>query len=281
MPHLENQPHVHIRFGNVDVGAVVTDQCEPLAGTPSSISPARRRQQLASKTTFAALSSLALFGIATFLSRHGHTASTLLRVSSERWEEKYVSSDPDEKCAKIVNKDKKDCGGLGTNDHGCRQLGCCWEPVQMQMVPWCFRLHGNGSDEEPSKHAVPQDKSPSPPPHPTRAPGKPANCQSLSPLARKQCGFYGISDEKCIDQGCCWHELHKKGVPWCYQAPTTTTTTLDFCSAQSVSLGPNKAACGASSESPENCNAMGCCYSKEGNGPTCFVVNPPAATIEE
>lgn len=281
MPHLENQLHAHIRYGNVDVVADATDQCEPPSGSASSISRARRKQQLACRTAFVALSSLALFGTAAFLSRHSQAALSLLRVSSETWEEKYVSSDSDEMCAKIANKDKKDCGGLGTNDHGCRQQGCCWEPVQMQMVPWCFRLHVNGSDEEPSKRAAPRDKGSSQPPRPTRAQGKPANCRSLPPLARKQCGFYGISDTKCIDQGCCWHELHKKGVPWCYQAPTTTTTTLDYCSAQSVALGQNKAACGASSESPENCNAMGCCYSKEGIGPTCFVVDPPATTIDQ
>jgi len=259
------------------MGADITDQHEQTAGTASSPSHVRRRRQLACKATLAASSFLALFGIATFLSGHGHTALTLMRVGSERVEEKYETSDSDEKCAKIANKDKKECGMVGTNDHGCRLQGCCWEPVQMQMVPWCFRLHGNGSVEEPSKQA-PQPKTSKPPLHTSRSPEM---CESLKLDARKPCGFYGITEEKCIGRGCCWHELHKKGVPWCYEGPTTTTTTLDYCSAQSKALGQDKTVCGASSESPENCYAMGCCYSKEGNGPACFVVDPPATTIDQ
>eukprot|EP00117_Sycon_ciliatum_P022190 scpid24312/ scgid19214/ Probable alpha-glucosidase Os06g0675700; Maltase len=49
------------------------------------------------------------------------------------------------------------------------------------------------------------------------------NCFTISPAAgdcfpqglRKDCGFFGITQQQCLDKGCCWHEFPDHS-PWCF-----------------------------------------------------------------
>lgn len=43
-----------------------------------------------------------------------------------------------------------------------------------------------------------------------------ASCR-IDSSGRKECGFFGITREQCLERGCCWGENGASGVPWCYR----------------------------------------------------------------
>ena len=55
---------------------------------------------------------------------------------------------------------------------------------------------------------------------------------SIQNLVKTDCGFIGVNQETCQDQGCCWNESQIEGEPWCFHSQTAgavvTTSTVQM-----------------------------------------------------
>merc|ERR1719189_3341829 len=59
-------------------------------------------------------------------------------------------------------------------------------------------------------------------PAPTPAPTPPSDAQcEVAESDRNECGFYGIDEPGCLNNGCCWRSSGIQGVPWCFQGVQT------------------------------------------------------------
>ena len=80
-------------------------------------------------------------------------------------------------------------GYMGIDEAQCLKRGCCWDPNEMDGVPWCY--HNNCRDPSLKK------------------------CSAKRP--RIECGNYKIKRSECESRGCCWSPLRKGSKdPWCF-----------------------------------------------------------------
>nr|XP_039258180.1 alpha-amylase-like isoform X1 [Styela clava] len=89
---------------------------------------------------------------------------------------------------------KTDCGFMGITSTECVNSGCLWCPSEGTSDPWCIHVSestGGGGGE--------------------------VSC-SVTETSRQECGYYGIQQNECENNGCCWAESNLSGVPWCYTA---------------------------------------------------------------
>ena len=42
-----------------------------------------------------------------------------------------------QQCA-MHSKERMDCGTYGIRKHQCLAMGCCWQPINENGIPWCF-----------------------------------------------------------------------------------------------------------------------------------------------
>jgi len=108
----------------------------------------------------------------------------------------------------VEPKSRIDCGYYGITETECVNIGCCWGSSNLSGVPWCFYTASGGKTTDCQQNNL-------------------KTCE-VSVNERKDCGYYGINQQKCIDIGCCWAESNVSGVPWCFYSknlPETTTTT--------------------------------------------------------
>ena len=76
-------------------------------------------------------------------------------------------------------------GYYGIDQTECEDVrGCCWNPDTDPEEPWCFR---NISTTK--------------------------NCGPDSEM-KIDCGYFGITEAECNEQGCCWEESQID--PWCF-----------------------------------------------------------------
>ncbi len=96
--------------------------------------------------------------------------------------------------------EKKECGYYGIKEDACVSNGCCWEESN-DGSPWCF-VSADG-------------------PAPTAAP--PAGTCAVS--YKQECGYYGIKEDGCKANGCCWEESND-GSPWCFHSSSSTNSSV-------------------------------------------------------
>ncbi|XP_041439227.1 integumentary mucin A.1-like [Xenopus laevis] len=101
-------------------------------------------------------------------------------------------------CA-VTPAERVDCGYPSITEADCKAKSCCFDSSIIN-VKWCFYKASEG-------------------------PLKKLEC-SGDPYKRKDCGFPGITEKQCKQNGCCF-DSSIVGVKWCYTrtASTTTTTT--------------------------------------------------------
>ena len=107
---------------------------------------------------------------------------------------------------------------------------------------------------------------------PTEKPSTDKKCSGLN--EKKECGFFGIREDACMANGCCWEES-SDGSPWCFEAGSahedvpTTVAPHDGDNPQcSVSA---KLECGYSGINEEGCVAKGCCWEPSADSsPFCY-----------
>jgi len=84
-------------------------------------------------------------------------------------------------------------------------------------------------------------------------------------------GYYGIKQEECVRNGCCWDPAGEDSVvPWCYHK-NCPDPSKDMC----VSKGP-RLECGYHGINDKECTSRGCCWMplEEGSEqPWCFFKN--------
>jgi len=101
----------------------------------------------------------------------------------------------------VAESSRRDCGFSGIDENGCRDKGCCWKSSGMSGVPWCFD-QADGS---------------TPP-----APSPPGNQCDVSENQRQDCGYFGIDQNGCERDSCCWRES-SSGAPWCYYGASSAS----------------------------------------------------------
>jgi len=111
-------------------------------------------------------------------------------------------------------------------------------------------------------------------------------CDDIRPAARRNCGYGGITRQKCLKKGCCW-DTKVRGVPWCFHttpltttpATTTPTPTTEEATTMTLLPGPNcyvadpqdRVSCAFPGVGREMCESVGCCWDKSVYGvPWCF-----------
>eukprot|EP00013_Stygamoeba_regulata_P005203 CAMPEP_0177640502 /NCGR_PEP_ID=MMETSP0447-20121125/6576_1 /TAXON_ID=0 /ORGANISM="Stygamoeba regulata, Strain BSH-02190019" /LENGTH=1002 /DNA_ID=CAMNT_0019142575 /DNA_START=142 /DNA_END=3150 /DNA_ORIENTATION=- len=99
-------------------------------------------------------------------------------------------------------------------------------------------------------------------------------CDDVSNSAKKNCGYDGISQDECLDKGCCWDVINPdpKQIPWCYYGRDAQPGTVT-CSP--LKLRNN---CGFIGMNQSQCEQVGCCWSEvspnPNNLPWCFYAQP-------
>jgi len=101
----------------------------------------------------------------------------------------------------VAESSRRDCGFSGIDENGCRDKGCCWTSSGVPGVPWCFD-QADGS---------------TPP-----APSPPGNQCDVSENQRQDCGYFGIDQNGCERDSCCWRES-SSGAPWCYYGASSAS----------------------------------------------------------
>ena len=77
---------------------------------------------------------------------------------------------------------------------------------------------------------------------------------------KKDCGWYGINQQKCEEIDCCWKEDSDPSVPWCFKGlddtPTIITTTNLSCRVPRE----KREECGYYGIDKKECESKGCCW---------------------
>jgi len=88
---------------------------------------------------------------------------------------------------------------------------------------------------------------------PTTTPPSTGVCAIPNPL-KQDCGFAGITQKACEENGCCWKALTPgTGIPWCYKK-----TAKPRCS---VAVEARKT-CGRQGINMNQCKRKGCCWER-------------------
>jgi len=114
---------------------------------------------------------------------------------------------------------------------------------------------------------------------------------NIPELLRTTCGSdAGETEATCLSRGCCWREPYFSGVPWCYCADLTTTTTTSpsICSTHYYPVDSSSAYCQVDTADREECGdesitesqceeVLGCCWDANASS-GCYCPRPnPAA----
>ena len=158
-----------------------------------------------------------------------------------------IFSSSNSKTCKMIDIMKEDCGYIGINKEGCEAQGCCWEESSVANVPWCFYAIGEGDDQ-------------------TDIPGE---CDIKDTLKR-DCGWSGINQATCEQEGCCWRESSAANVPWCYfpEGGEKTDVPIEECDLKDS----DKVECGYMGIDQNECERLNCCWvpSKQSGIPWCY-----------
>ena len=99
--------------------------------------------------------------------------------------------------------EKSECGFFGIDQFGCEDIGCCWRESNVFGEPWCFQRPAEIETETLDPSCV------------------------LSDAFKFDCGFVGVNEFSCQEQGCCWQESDVQGVPWCFFSDTNFEDSTD------------------------------------------------------
>ena len=78
---------------------------------------------------------------------------------------------------------------------------------------------------------------------------------------RKDCGWYGITEEQCLQNNCCFKQPQKDGIPWCYQGIDDVPTFITLHSSKSCALDRDlREECGYKGIEKAECESRDCCY---------------------
>jgi len=137
----------------------------------------------------------------------------------------------------------------------CQQTGQLW-------------LHCADVKINPSGQPGPSPTPPTPV-TPTPVPSPPNGQCDVSESSRQECGYYGIQEQECMNEGCCWRTSGSWGVPWCYnsQGGAPAPSPGGQCSVPD----DRKQDCGYFGIDESNCVSNGCCWQESSSGaPWCF-----------
>jgi len=140
----------------------------------------------------------------------------------------------------------------------CQQTGQLWlHCADVKILP------GNGNPSPPT----PTPPTPTPNPTPTQAPSPGGQCDT-SEYERQECGYYGIGEQECEGQGCCWRTSGTNGVPWCYASSGGVAPSPG---AQCSVPDNQRQDCGFFGIDQGGCEGQGCCWQESQSGaPWCF-----------
>ena len=86
------------------------------------------------------------------------------------------------------------------------------------------------------------------------------SCAQYEPL-RTDCGWNGITQEQCENNGCCYYQSSISGVPWCFHGIDDVPTYLTLTSSKSCALDRElRKECGYKGITKEICESRDCCY---------------------
>ena len=107
---------------------------------------------------------------------------------------------------------------------------------------------------------------------PTKRTNTDLSCQVNNPH-KKDCGYYGISQNECEKKGCCWKEECDQNIPWCFygqeDSETFITENGNFC----LIDRELREECGYYGIDKKECEERGCCWKVDEENsavPWCF-----------
>lgn len=157
--------------------------------------------------------------------------------------------------AELCNKDS-DGDGM-TNGQELGDPNCIWTPESTPSI-----VEGI---THPGQNCQPVPPTPAPTPPPTLAPTPAPTCE-VAESNRMECGFYGIDEPGCLNNGCCWRSSGMQGVPWCYAKAAPPVTQCQVPENE-------KQDCGYSGITQDGCEGVNsCCWeeSQQSGVPWCF-----------
>ncbi|CAG5097210.1 Oidioi.mRNA.OKI2018_I69.XSR.g14979.t2.cds [Oikopleura dioica] len=90
-------------------------------------------------------------------------------------------------------------------------------------------------------------------------------CVTVAPSKRVDCGYEGISIDRCQARGCCWDDGAGSNVPWCFHGKSSMDNAVDL-----ARLVPQKSTCSGDAKqrkncgwnriTPQECESIGCCF---------------------
>eukprot|EP00833_Pecoramyces_ruminatium_P004334 jgi/Orpsp1_1/1178366/evm.model.c7180000065006.1 len=97
---------------------------------------------------------------------------------------------------------------------------------------------------------------------------------SVEPSLRKDCGYYGIKEDECVNIGCCWGPSSVSGAPWCFHTASggkTTDCQKEEGKTCEVDIHSRKD-CGYYGIGQNECISRGCCWAEStvSGIPWCF-----------
>ena len=77
---------------------------------------------------------------------------------------------------------------------------------------------------------------------------------------KKDCGWYGIDQQKCEEIDCCWKEDADSSIPWCFQGQDDTPTILTINNLSCRVPREKREECGYYGIEKKECESRGCCW---------------------
>jgi len=145
-------------------------------------------------------------------------------------------------------------------------IGFRWDCQQTgQLWLHCADVKINPRDGQPGPSPTPPT-----PVTPTPVPSPPPNGQcDVSESSRQECGYYGINEQQCMNEGCCWRTSGTGGVPWCYNSQGGAPAPSP--GGQCAVPENRKQECGYFGIDEGGCTGRGCCWQESSSGaPWCF-----------
>ena len=99
---------------------------------------------------------------------------------------------------------------------------------------------------------------------------------------KKDCGWYGINQEKCEELECCWKPDVDAKIPWCFNGEDDSDTIRTIDDLSCTVLRENRKECGYYGINKKECESRGCCWKSDEDDstiPWCFYGEDDSDTL--
>ena len=109
------------------------------------------------------------------------------------------------------------------------------------------------------------------------------SCGQYDPM-KEDCGYSGITQQQCEENGCCYAESSTSGIPWCFKGIDDIPTYYTRDSKKICAIDrENRVDCGYKGIKKEECESKDCCFKiddYESVVPWCFYGTDETKRVE-